>query len=69
MNRAEDDATCVKCGGPVVDLEAPLKMCSKCQKDSEKKAVELIKYRKERTGNVKRIRIKVPFLAGKFKKK
>lgn len=63
-NRAEDDSTCTRCGGVIIELDADLKMCSKCRKEVNASAMDRIKYRKERTGNVKRIKMKIGILKG-----
>ena len=58
-NRVEDDSTCTRCGGVIIELDADLKMCSKCRKEVQASASDRIKYRKERTGKVKRIKMKI----------
>ena len=63
-NRAEDDSTCTRCGGVIIELDADLKMCSKCRKEVQTSAADRIKYRKERTGKVKRLKMKVGILRG-----
>ena len=63
-NRIEDDSTCIRCGGVIVDLNPEMKMCSACQKSVNLSAIDRIKYRKERTGKVKRIKMKIGMLRG-----
>ena len=58
-NRIEDDSTCVRCGGVIISTNPQLKMCSTCEKEVNISALDRIKYRKERTGKVKRIKMKI----------
>ena len=61
-SRVEDDCTCVRCGGVIISLNPQLKMCAACEKDVNISALDRIKYRKERTGKVKRIKMKIGML-------
>ena len=55
-----DDQRCVKCGYDLISpKDADLGMCKQCIKDSMTAAKKQIKNRKSRTGNVKRIRMKM----------
>ena len=63
-NRVEDDSTCTRCGGVIIETDPSLKMCSGCQKEVNLSARDRIKYRKERTGKVKRIKMKIGMLRG-----
>jgi hypothetical protein len=63
-NRIEDDSTCTRCGGVIIDMNPAMKMCSACQKAVNISAADRIKYRKERTGKVKRIKMKIGKLRG-----
>jgi MinD superfamily P-loop ATPase len=63
-NRIEDDSTCTRCGGVIIDTNPAMKMCSSCQKAVNISAIDRIKYRKERTGKVKRIKMKIGMLRG-----
>ena len=63
-NRIEDDSTCTRCGGVILELDPRLKMCSDCQKEVNMSARDRIKYRKERTGKVKRLKMKIGMLKG-----
>ena len=67
-NRVEDDSTCVKCGGVIIDTDPELKMCSQCLKETNVSARDRIKYRKERTGKVKRLKMKIGMLKGVSRK-
>jgi hypothetical protein len=63
-NRVEDDSTCLRCGQVIIELNANMKMCSACQKLVNTSALDRIKYRKERTGKVKRIKMKIGMFKG-----
>lgn len=63
-NRIEDDSTCTRCGGVIIDTNPAMKMCSTCQKTVNMSAIDRIKYRKERTGKVKRIKMKIGMFKG-----
>lgn len=63
-SRVEDDTTCTRCGGVIIETDPALKMCSQCQKEVTVSALDRIKYRKERTGKVKRIKMKIGMLRG-----
>ena len=67
-NRIDDDSTCTRCGNVIVELNANLKMCSQCQKAVNLSAMDRIKYRKERTGKVKRLKMKIGMLRGVSRK-
>lgn len=55
-----DDQRCVNCGFELIDPKnAKLAMCHDCIKKSKVAAMKQIKKRKNRTGEVKRIRMKV----------
>ncbi len=58
-NRLEDNC-CVNCGNPLISpKDAELSMCTSCQKESIQAAKKQIKNRKSRSGNVKRIKMRV----------
>ena len=38
-----DSGFCVKCGGVLIDLKAPLQMCTECIKWAEAKTAEKLK--------------------------
>ena len=58
-NRLEDQC-CVNCGEQLISpKDAELSMCTSCQKEAVTAAKKQIKFRKSRTGGVKRIRMKV----------
>ncbi|OFW61319.1 MAG: hypothetical protein A2W01_11230 [Candidatus Solincola sediminis] len=63
-SRMEHGDICVKCGNPIIGLNPALKMCSTCEKLVCVSVADRIKYRKERTGLVKRYRIKIGKLKG-----
>jgi len=57
-----DSGFCVRCGSTLLDLQAPLQMCSECQKWAEQKAQAAIKNRKNIVPK-KRIKIKSALFA------
>jgi Zn finger protein HypA/HybF involved in hydrogenase expression len=63
-NRIDDDTTCTRCGGVIIERNPNMKMCSQCQKAVNLSAADRIKYRKQRTGSVKRIKMKIGMFKG-----
>lgn len=60
MNRTTE-GECVACGMPLISpKDAMLGMCTQCLKESKESAQAAIKGRKNRTGQVKRIKLTVP---------
>ncbi len=67
-NRLEDQC-CVMCGSELISpKDAELGMCTTCVKQSQVAAKNQIKNRKNRTGTVKRFRMKVNPKFVRFKK-
>lgn len=55
-----DDQRCVGCGFELLDPKnAKLAMCNDCIKKAKTAAMKQIRKRKSRTGDVKRIRMKI----------
>jgi len=55
-----DSGFCIECGGVLLDLKAPLQMCSQCIKVVEKSAAEKIK---KGSPKGRRIKMRVGLLA------
>ena len=53
---------CIKCGTVLLDLKAPLQMCSQCQKWTEQRVAEKLKNRKGAFAG-KKIKMKIGLLA------
>ncbi len=54
-----DSGFCVKCGGILLDINAPLQMCSQCEKWATTKTRNLVASRKQMSPEHKRNRKKL----------
>lgn len=62
-NRIDEESVCMRCGGVVINIDPALKMCSNCEKEVTEEARRKIANRKNPPKH-KRIRLKLPKLAG-----
>lgn len=60
MDRMEG-TDCIGCGGPLLDINSELRLCSQCEKKARGKAKQMVK----KTKKGQRIKLYIPKLATK----
>jgi hypothetical protein len=61
-SRLNQEAVCLKCGGPIISMNPALKMCSVCEKAIC--AVASLKVKNRKNPDVRRWKLKVGMLNG-----